>query len=97
MKPTEHNEIENMSLKEHLATTALGMLEEGTDYKSLSGTSCRFGYLFQIDGHGLEALFQVSTDRATIYFAAQGEKMLRLDLDEALFEEITATFLRLHG
>ena len=62
MKPTEHNEMENKALKEHLASAALQMLAEGTDYENLAGTTCRFGYLFQIDGHGLEALFQLVTD-----------------------------------
>ena len=32
MKPTEHNEMENKALKEHLASAALQMLAEGTDY-----------------------------------------------------------------
>ena len=63
MKPTEHNEMENKALKEHLASAALQMLAEGTDYENLAGTTCRFGYLFQIDGHGLEALFQLVTDK----------------------------------
>ena len=91
MKPTEHNEMENKALKEHLASAALQMLAEGTDYENLAGTTCRFGYLFQIDGHGLEALFQLVTDKGTAYFAAQGDQLLRL------FEGLTATFLELHA
>ena len=58
MDPTEHNEIENKELKEHLGNAALQMLAEGTDYKTLDGTCCQFGYLFLIDGHGLEALLR---------------------------------------
>lgn len=69
MKPTEHNEMENKALKEYLASAALQMLAEGTDYENLAGTTCRFGYLFQIDGHGLEALFP-ACDR-------QGDGILR--------------------
>ena len=42
MKPTEHNEMENKALKEHLASAALQMLAEGTDYENLAGTTCRF-------------------------------------------------------
>ena len=34
MKPTEHNEMENKALKEHLASAALQMLAEGTDYEN---------------------------------------------------------------
>ena len=97
MKPTEHNEMENKALKEHLASAALQMLAEGTDYENLAGTTCRFGYLFQIDGHGLEALFQLVTDKGTAYFAAQGEQLLRLSINETLFEGLTATFLELHA
>lgn len=37
MKPTEHNEMENKALKEHLASAALQMLAEGTDYENLAG------------------------------------------------------------
>ena len=97
MKPTEHNEMENKALKEHLASAALQMLAEGTDYENLAGTTCRFGYLFQIDGHGLEALFQLVTDKGTAYFAAQGDQLLRLSINEALFEGLTATFQELHA
>ena len=97
MKPTEHNEMENKALKENLASAALQMLAEGTDYENLAGTTCRFGYLFQIDGHGLEALFQLVTDKGTAYFAAQGDQLLRLSINEALFEGLTATFLELHA
>lgn len=98
MKPTEHNEMENKALKEHLASAALQMLAEGTDYENLAGTTCRFGYLFQIDdGHGLEALFQLVTDKGTAYFAAQGDQLLRLSINETLFEGLTATFLELHA
>ena len=39
MKPTEHNEMENKALKEHLASAALQMLAEGTDYENLAGTT----------------------------------------------------------
>ena len=85
MKPTEHNEMENKALKEHLASAALQMLAEGTDYEN------------QIDGHGLEALFQLVTDKGTAYFAAQGDQLLRLSINEALFEGLTATFLELHA
>ena len=89
--------MENKALKEHLASAALQMLAEGTDYENLAGTTCRFGYLFQIDGHGLEALFQLVTDKGTAYFAAQGDQLLRLSINEALFEGLTATFLELHA
>ncbi|MBS5634782.1 MAG: hypothetical protein KHW56_09210 [Clostridiales bacterium] len=49
MKPTEHNEMENKALKEHLASAALQMLAEGTDYENLAGTTCRFRCRTEID------------------------------------------------
>lgn len=97
MDPTEHNEIENKELKEHLGNAALQMLAEGTDYKTLDGTCCQFGYLFLIDGHGLEALFKVETDLGTAYFAAQGDRLLRLSINEALFKNLTSAFPELHA
>lgn len=97
MKPTEHNEMENRELKGALANAALQMLAEGTDYKTLDGIRCQFGYLFLIDDHGLEALFKVETDRNTVYFAAQGDRILRLSINEALFKDLTSVFLELHA
>ena len=37
------------------------------------------------------------TDKGTAYFAAQGDQLLRLSINEALFEGLTATFLELHA
>jgi len=96
-KPTETNEIENRELKENLANAALGTLNEGEDYESLEGLTVEFGYLFDIEGHGLEALFKIMTDKTTAYFAVQGTSMMRLDFSEALFRSTVAGFLDLHG
>ena len=53
--PQGHNEIENKKLKEAIATTALRFLEQGTDYHELAYTKAEFGYLFDFEGHGIEA------------------------------------------
>lgn len=53
MKPSERNEITNKDLKEMLANTALGILVQGEDYEELADTTVQFGYLFDIDNHGL--------------------------------------------
>lgn len=73
MKSSERNEINNKELTEMLANTALEILVQGEDYKELAGTTVKFGYLFDIDNHGIEALFKVITDKTTAYFAVQTE------------------------
>lgn len=96
MKPSEKNEINNKELKELLSDTALGILQQGEDYEELAGTTVQFGYLFDIENHGLEALFKIVTDKNTSYFAVQGEKLMRLDFNDELFQTTAETFLSLH-
>lgn len=95
-KNSEKNEINNNILKENLANTALQLLVKGEDYDQLAGIVCDFGYLFDIEGHGLEALFKIKTDKITAYFAAQGDSLIRLDFNEELFQTTTEGFLSLH-
>lgn len=95
-KPRESNEIGNSQLKINLADTALGLLAEGEDYTELANTKCEFGYLFDIEGHGIEALFKLETDKTTAYFAAQGDKLMRLNFNEELFRTTTEGFLDIH-
>lgn len=95
-QPAERNEIANMKLKEILANTALGTLTEGEDYNQLAFTECEFGYLFDIDDHGLEALYKITTDKGVFYFAAQKASVMRLNFNEELFKSTTETFLSLH-
>ena len=63
MKAKESNEVNNKELKENIANTALSLLEEGSDYVDLEYTTVQFGYLFDIEDHGLEALLKVVTDK----------------------------------
>lgn len=95
-KKKESNEIGNSELKINLADTALGLLAEGEDYTELANTGCEFGYLFNIEGHGIEALFKLETDKTTAYFAAQGDKLMRLNFNEELFRSTTEGFLSMH-
>ena len=97
MKPNKNNQIDNKELKENLADAALSLLKQNKDYKNLENTSVEFGYLFDIDNHGLEALFKVITDNNTIYFAAQGNSLKMLDLDEDIFKAVTEQFLSIHS
>lgn len=84
-EPKEKNEIENKVLKENISNAALAQLSQGEDYESLAYTKVEFGYLFDIENHGIEALFKIITDKDTFYFAVQGPKLLRLTLTEELF------------
>ena len=95
--PTERNMIDNHDLKVNLANTALGLLAEGEDYGELANTQVTFGYLFDIDGHGLEALYKITTDKTVAYFAAQGDKLMRLNFTEELFNSTVEGFLSMHG
>lgn len=95
-KNPEKNEINNKKLKENLANAALTTLKPDEDYQDLAYTTCEFGYLFVIVGHGLEALFKIITDKGTFYFAAQEEKLLQLQFNEELFKNTTDKFLDLH-
>lgn len=97
MKAKESNEINNKELKENIANTALSLLEEGSDYIDLAYTTVQFGYLFDIEDHGLEALLKVITDKLTAYFAVQGTSMMRLNFSDELFETTVAGFLDLHS
>ncbi len=92
----ERNLIYNKQLKEKLANVALNILEQGEHYNELAYTTVEFGYLFDIEGHGLECLFKIITDVDTFYFAVQGEKLKFLNLSEELFQSTTETFLQLH-
>jgi len=97
MPTSKRDEIDNKELKENLADTALSTLKQNDDYNSLAGITVEFGYLFDIDEHGIEALFKIITDKETFYFAAQKSSIIRLNFNEALFEEITRKFLEKHG
>ena len=92
----KRNEINNKELKENLANNAVNMLKEGEDYGELTGTTVDFGYLFEIEDHGLEALFKMTTDRMTCYFAAQKDSLIRIDTNEETFAGITKKFLEIH-
>ena len=95
-KPSERNMTDNHDLKVNLADTALGLLVEGEDYEELANTQVTFGYVFEIDGHGLEALYKITTDKTVAYFAAQGDKLMRLTINEDMFDSVVEGFLSAH-
>ncbi len=97
MRAKESNEINNKELKENIANVAIGLLEEGSDYNELAYTKVEFGYLFDIDDHGIEALLKVITDKTTAYFAVQGTSMMRLNFSDELFNTTVEGFMNFHG
>ncbi len=97
MRAKESNEINNKELKENIANVAIGLLEEGSDYNELAYTKVEFGYLFDIDDHGIEALLKVITDKTTAYFAVQGTSMMRLNFSDELFKTTVEGFMNFHG
>ena len=96
-RPHETNEIENKELKERLADAALSLLAQGKDFKELNHTKVEFGYLFNVENHGLESLFKVTTDKTTVYFAAQVGKLMRLDFTEEAFKDTVERMRAFHG
>ncbi|MBQ3559687.1 MAG: hypothetical protein IJA07_09265 [Agathobacter sp.] len=95
-KGNRENQIENRGLKENLANAALGLLVQGVDYENLAYIEVEFGYLFLIENHGLEALYKITTDKDVFYFVAQQEKLMRVEINEAMFKTTTETFLEMH-
>ena len=97
LPPKEVNAIDNTKLKEGIANSALNILNKGEDYDELAYTKVEFGYLFNIEGHGIESLFKVITDKTIVYFAVQGAKLMRLDFSEELFRNTVDSFMEIHG
>lgn len=95
-QPAERNALDDRNLKMNLADSALGLLVPGEDFGELANTKCEFGYLYVIEDHGIEALFKLTTDKTTAYFAAQGDKLMRLNFNEELFQTTVEGFLDIH-
>ena len=91
------NKIEDKELKEWIANNAINLLEKDKDYRELANTIVDFGYLYDFEGHGIEALLKVVTDKETVYFAVQGTKMMRVDLTEETFNAYVEGFIKIHG
>ena len=90
------NKIEDKELKEWIANNAINLLEKDKDYSELANTIVEFGYLYDFEGHGIEALMKVITDKDTLYFAVQGTKMMRVNLTEELFNTTVEGFMKIH-
>ena len=91
------NKINDKELKEMIGNNVINLLNEGIDYNELLYTKIEFGYLYEFENHGLESLFKVITDKRIIYFAIQGTKILRLELNEELYNAYVDGFMKLYN
>ncbi len=93
-KKEEINQINNKELKENLGNIAVKLLIDSKDIdeNNLNGLKVEFAYLLKIENHGLEALYKVLYNNNIYYFAAQGNSVERIALNEgqyAMYKEIT--------
>ncbi len=85
-------------IKELLANTALGLLEQGSDFTDAVNTKVEFGYIYLREDN-YEAMFKVITDKKTVYFAVQKGQMMRLNdtFNDLMFEGTAKQMKELHG
>lgn len=72
---TERSRINNADLKVKRLDAAMGLLVESEDHENLARAKAGFGYLFDIDDHGIEALFRIKTDKTMAYFARRAKSL----------------------
>lgn len=85
-------------VKELLANTALGLLEQGSDFTDAVNTKVEFGYIYLREDN-YEAMFKIVTDKKTAYFAVQKGQMIRLNeaFNDLMFEGTAKQMKELHG
>ena len=86
-RPQAENCMGDKGLKEELGNMALNILVEAheLDANDLAGAKVTFAYLLKIENHGLEALFKVLKNGTLYYFAAQGDTVMRVALNEGQY------------
>jgi hypothetical protein len=94
--PTGINEIGNTQLKESIGNSAISLLEKGTDYTELDYLKVEFGYLFGFPD-GVQSLLKVYTDKTTAFFAVQKNSLMRIAIDDNLFETYKTSFSEKYG
>lgn len=84
-------------IKDKLADTALSLLKEGVDYKSLAYTTVDFAYIYVLDS-GIEAMFKVKTDVGTYAFGANKSKLMLLNSDFLkMYDDVARATIELHN
>lgn len=92
----ERNKLGDAALLETVGRIAADTLEAGADYTDPASAKPEFDCLVDVSGHGLYGLLRVVTDTGTAYFAAEENRLLRLDLDEHLYAVAVAHFTEEH-
>lgn len=92
----ETNMIQNKDLQELVMNSAIQTLQKGVHYNDLEYMTYEFGYLFLIEGRGVESLFKVTTDKGLYYFAAQKNSVMLLHLNEEIYQNTITKFLSMH-
>ena len=96
-KKKEENLINNGEMKERYANYAINSLMGNRLIVDFNNIECEYGYLYNIDGHGLEGLFKIKKDGRIFYFAIQGDRMQMLNLNEQQYDAYTQSFIAMHN
>ena len=94
----EVDQMQNKGLKEELADNALTVLvnQKEIELTDLEGVQCTFGYILNIPGHGLEALYKIIKDDKVYYFAFQKDTLRYIGITEEQFLSVTQHMLETH-
>ena len=89
----EIDAADNKKLKDYLMLDALSLIIPDFECENPPDLAYEFGYLFDIDGQGLEAFFKVIYENSEFYFTAQNESLKRIDMTDSEFRDRTDMFL----
>ena len=96
---TDANQINNMELQEQLVNSALSVLVDMQKITpdDFADVEVEFGYLFMIEGHGLEALFKIEKNDDVYYFAAQQAELMLVDINEGQYDATVDRMVSQHA
>ena len=84
------NQIKNIELREKLGDYAFSLLVPGKDYQEFENPILTFAYLYTFkNSNDIEALFKIINEGKSFYFAAQKKTVIRLKIDENLFNQLS--------
>ena len=86
------NEIHNEEITHTLVELGMGLLIKDKDFENIEEMRCTFGYCIKgVDGK-IESLFKIETDKITAYYQYVHDKIMRLNIDEDMFNTATDIF-----
>ncbi len=94
----EVDQMLNKELKEELADQALTVLlnQKEIEMGDLEWIKCTFGYILNLPGHGLEALYKIIKDDKVWYFAFQQDTLRYIGINEEQFQSVTEHMIETH-